>query len=218
MPATSSGTRRVVESARGPDRPSRHHRGAADVVPVPVRQRRVVPMNSREDGPLRDARPRRRRLEDPEVSLLRLSVRAQDGAASVLARHHGDAEATESRGFDGLALESPYASLRRGKPRGPQVAHATRWVKLTLLWPISSRCLLRIRRFSSRARTGTVRTEVAVGTWRLASMFSTMRNAPPRIGWAMSPGRIVGMAMARETGRLTIGAGVEAATAVNGST
>ena len=38
--------------------------------------------------------------------------------------------------------------------------------------------------------TGIVRAEVAVGTWRLASMFSAMRRAPPRIGWGMSPGRM----------------------------
>jgi hypothetical protein len=34
--------------------------------------------------------------------------------------------------------------------------------------------------------------EVAVGTPRLASMFSTMRTAPPRMGVAMSPGRMTG--------------------------
>ena len=34
--------------------------------------------------------------------------------------------------------------------------------------------------------------EVAVGTVRLASMFSTMRTAPPRMGVAMSPGRMTG--------------------------
>ena len=31
-----------------------------------------------------------------------------------------------------------------------------------------------------------------MGTVRLASMFSTMRMAPPRIGVAMSPGRMAG--------------------------
>ncbi len=73
---------------------------------------------------------------------------------------------------------------------------ATRWVKLTLPLPSDSRCLLRMRRFSSRVRTGMVRMEVAVGTERLASMFSTIRMAPPRIGWAMSPGRMAGMTRA----------------------
>ena len=35
-----------------------------------------------------------------------------------------------------------------------------------------------------------------MGTVRLASMFSTMRRAPPRMGWAMSPGRMAGTARA----------------------
>ena len=42
-----------------------------------------------------------------------------------------------------------------------------------------------------------VRSEVAVGTARLASMFSAMRRAPPRMGWAMSPGRMAATATAR---------------------
>ena len=67
-----------------------------------------------------------------------------------------------------------------------------RWVKLTFDTAVAARCLLRIARFSSRVRTGTLRMEVAVGTVRLASMFSTMRIAPPRIGVAMSPGRMAG--------------------------
>ena len=79
------------------------------------------------------------------------------------------------------------------------MAQDTRWVKLILPLPVESRCLLRMRRFSSRVRTGIVRSEVAVGTARLASMFSTMRRAPPRMGWAMSPGRMG--AMARALGR-----------------
>ena len=78
------------------------------------------------------------------------------------------------------------------------MAQATRWVKLTLPCPAASRCLLRRRRFSSSVRTGIVRAEVAVGTWRLASMFSTIRTAPPRIGWRMSPGRMETRATAFE--------------------
>ena len=70
------------------------------------------------------------------------------------------------------------------------MAHATMWVKLILPWPLAWRCLLRRRRFSSTVRTGIVRTEVAVGTESEASMFSTIRMAPPRIGCRMSPGRI----------------------------
>ena len=78
------------------------------------------------------------------------------------------------------------------------MAQATRWVKLTLPCPAASRCLLSRRRFSSSVRTGIVRTEVAVGTWRLASMFSTTRMAPPRIGWRTSPGRMETRATAFE--------------------
>jgi hypothetical protein len=76
------------------------------------------------------------------------------------------------------------------------MAQATRCVKLILLAAVASRCLLRMRRFSSSVRTGMLRIEVAVGTVRLASMFSTTRSAPPRIGCAMSPGRIAGTARA----------------------
>ena len=79
------------------------------------------------------------------------------------------------------------------------MAQETRWVKLILPLPVASRCLFRMRRFSSRVRTGIVRSEVAVGRARLASMFSTMRKAPPRMGWATSPGRMG--AMARAFGR-----------------
>ena len=78
------------------------------------------------------------------------------------------------------------------------MAHATMWVKLILPWPLAWRCLLRRRRFSSTVRTGIVRTEVAVGTVSEASMFSTMRMAPPRMGWRMSPGRIEVRATALE--------------------
>ena len=78
------------------------------------------------------------------------------------------------------------------------MAQATRCVKLTLPAPWALRCLLRMVRFSSSVRTGTVRTDVAVGMVRLASMFSTMRTAPPRIGCAMSPGRMAGTTSAFE--------------------
>jgi hypothetical protein len=99
----------------------------------------------------------------------------------------------------GLPSSSAYASFMRGKVSSARrIAQATRCVKLTLLWPADSRLLLSRRRFSSSVRTGSVRTEVAVGIARLASMFSTMRTAPPRIGCRMSPGRIAGSATAFE--------------------
>ena len=90
----------------------------------------------------------------------------------------------------GWASSSANASFRRGKASSARrIAQATRCVKLTLGCPLVSRCLLSSRRFSSSVRTGTVRIDVAVGIWRLASMFSTRRIAPPRIGCRMSPGR-----------------------------
>ena len=78
--------------------------------------------------------------------------------------------------------------MRGNASNARRIAHATMCVKLTFVCPLDSRCLLRRRRFSSSVRTGIVRADVAVGIWRLASMFSTMRTAPPRIGWRMSPG------------------------------
>ena len=199
-------------------------RGADDVVPtVPgFVSETVVPMKSSgEIVPLRERVTRSSNaLRKPgEVELVRvLDVRDEQGAASVLALHvDGDAEA-DGVALDpvGLALELAIRVVQaRERVERPEDRPRHEVGEATFL-AHGSRCLLRIRRFSSRARTGTVRTDVAVGTWRLASMFSTMRNAPPRIGWAMSPGKIVGMAMARETGRLTIGAGAEGATAAPG--
>ncbi len=87
----------------------------------------------------------------------------------------------------------------RGKASSARrIAQAMMCVKLILGCPAGSRCLLSSRRFSSSVRTAIVRTEVAVGIWRLASMFSTRRTAPPRIGCRMSPGRIAGITTALE--------------------
>jgi len=85
------------------------------------------------------------------------------------------------------------------------MAQAMTWVKLTRGCPVESRCLLSSRRFSSSVRTGMVRAEVAVGTDRLASMFSTARTAPPRIGCSTSPGRIGTRASARDRSAGTSG-------------
>src|ERR1700679_4027811 len=54
-----------------------------------------------------------------------------------------------------------------------------RWVKLTLAPVVRANWLLRIWRFTSSRRAGTVRTLVAVGTPRLASMLATIREAAP---------------------------------------
>ena len=64
------------------------------------------------------------------------------------------------------------------------IAHASRWVKLTLPPVNSARCWFMSVRFSSSRRTGIVRTELAVGTERLACMFSTRRRAGPIRGTA----------------------------------
>jgi hypothetical protein len=62
-----------------------------------------------------------------------------------------------------------------------------RWVKLTLVPPVRARWLLRIIRLTSRSLAGTVRTDVAVGTPRLASMFWTIRADAPRSTLGASP-------------------------------
>jgi hypothetical protein len=56
------------------------------------------------------------------------------------------------------------------------------WVKLTLPPWRRRRCPLRTLRLTSSSRAGTVRTEVAVGTSRLASIASTILAAAPRSG------------------------------------
>src|SRR6516165_3197919 len=60
------------------------------------------------------------------------------------------------------------------------------WVKLTLAPVVRASWLLRMSRLTSSRRAGTVRTLVAVGTARLASILATMREAAPRSGVASS--------------------------------
>ena len=60
------------------------------------------------------------------------------------------------------------------------MANPMRWVKLTFAPVVRASWLLRIWRFTSSRRAGTVRTLVAVGTPRLASMLATIREAAPR--------------------------------------
>src|SRR5271154_6113095 len=59
-------------------------------------------------------------------------------------------------------------------------------VKLTFAPVVRASWLFKMRRLTSRRRAGTVRTLVAVGTARLASMLATMREAAPRSGVASS--------------------------------
>src|SRR5438874_13307614 len=51
--------------------------------------------------------------------------------------------------------------------------------------PMSARCVLMTRRFSSRTLTGMLRMDVAVGTLSDASMFATIFDAAPRRGTAL---------------------------------
>ena len=71
------------------------------------------------------------------------------------------------------------------------------WVKLTLAPVVRASWLFKMRRLTSRSRAGTVRTLVAVGTPRLASMFVTMRDAEPRRTVAASPSAPAGAAGGR---------------------
>src|SRR5450631_1422198 len=87
-----------------------------------------------------------------------------------------------------------------------------RWVKLTLAPVVRASWLFRIWRLTSSRRAGTLRTLVAVGTERLASMLATMREAAPRrtvASWASPPA--VGVAAGLATGAATAaGAGAGA--------
>ena len=60
------------------------------------------------------------------------------------------------------------------------------WVKLTLAPVVRASWLFRMSRLTSSRRAGTVRTLVAVGTPRLASMLATILDAAPRSGVASS--------------------------------
>ena len=68
------------------------------------------------------------------------------------------------------------------------MAQAMRCVYEILLLPFSARCSFTNCRFSSITLTVNTRCEVAVGTDRLAFMFSAMRAATPRKGISCSAG------------------------------
>ena len=84
----------------------------------------------------------------------------------------------------GLAVDDGVAGACRDRPRACTMAQATRWVKLTLPRRSRLRWLLRMSRLTSSSLAGTSRTDVAVGTVRLASMFSAICAAAPRSGTA----------------------------------
>src|SRR6516162_7265202 len=60
------------------------------------------------------------------------------------------------------------------------------WVKLTLAPVVRASWLFKMSRLTSSSRAGTVRTLVAVGTPRLASMLATILDAAPRSTTACS--------------------------------
>src|SRR5687768_9253734 len=75
-----------------------------------------------------------------------------------------------------------------------------RWVKLSLPPRVRVRWLLAILRLTSSNLAGTGRTDVAVGTVRLAAMLRAIDDAAPRIG---SPGNAGGDASATTADSLT---------------
>ena len=81
-----------------------------------------------------------------------------------------------------------------------------RCVNDTLPPRVRARWLFRIWRLTSSSFAGTERTEVAVGTPRLASMFATMRAAAPRSGCGASPSSTTGAAAVGRLGALGAGA------------
>jgi len=88
-------------------------------------------------------------------------------------------------------------------------AHASRCVKLTLPPVSSARCWFMSDRFSSNSRTEIVRTEVAVGTDRLACACSHQPFGGPTIGTVCAPARA-------RTARSPTGTAAGAASAVGG--
>ena len=85
------------------------------------------------------------------------------------------------------SIDDTNAALSAGTAsRERTTAKPMRWVKLTLVPVVRTSCSLSAARFTSSNRAGTVRTEVAVGTPRLSSMFATMRPAAPRSAVAPS--------------------------------
>ena len=86
-------------------------------------------------------------------------------------------------------------------PSALTTAYPIRWVKLTFAPVVRASWLFRICRLTSSSRAGTVRTLVAVGTARLASMLATIRDAAPRNGTATSPPSAAPSAHGRRRGR-----------------
>ena len=95
----------------------------------------------------------------------------------------------------GLPSTTPKLAFSRGTARSARsTAKPMRCVKRPCRRASRARWLLRIWRLTSSSLAGTARTDVAVGTSRLASMFSTMRAAAPRSGSGVSPSSTTGRA------------------------
>src|ERR1700722_17414271 len=87
------------------------------------------------------------------------------------------------------------------------------WVKLTLAPVVRANWLFKTWRFTSNRRAGTLRTLVAVGMERLASMLATMREAAPlrRTASGVAVPLLDAGAAAGVAGRAATAAGAEAA-------
>ncbi len=108
------------------------------------------------------------------------SVRVPSGFETSTARPK---RTSSRRTRAGSPLEPSKASFIPGKALSAwMIAQETRCVKETFDCSVAARWSLMRRRFSSASLIGTCRCVVAVGTARLASMFSAIRRAPPRIG------------------------------------
>src|SRR5271163_4082898 len=88
------------------------------------------------------------------------------------------------------------------------MAQPMRCVNQSLLLPAAARDPFNTRRASSKALVSTMRWEVAVGSARLAVMFSAMRKAGPRKGISCSPEAVMGEAAG--AGEVCSGAGATA--------
>src|SRR6202043_2518134 len=83
------------------------------------------------------------------------------------------------------------------------------WVKLTLVPDVRVRCWFRSVRFTWRSFAGTVRTLVAVGTDKEASMLRPMRRA--------APDKTIGLGSGSATELATAGTEANGATVAAGS-
>ena len=90
------------------------------------------------------------------------------------------------------ACETKAAFIAGTSTRDRTIANPIKWVKLTFIPAVRMSWSLSAPRFTSSNRAGTVRTDVAVGTVRLASMLLTIRAAAPRSGVAFNTGNCVG--------------------------